>query len=157
MRTKVLIPSLVVLMAGLAACGGTSTSSSTSSSSPPTAKKSGKPRIYRIALTGTAETPAGAPAGKGAAVIAFHGSTVVCWRFAHLHGFANATLAHIHAGAEGKSGKVVVPLSTASKLHHQGCVHVSSTLTRAIEHNPRKYYVNIHSAQYPGGAVRGQL
>jgi hypothetical protein len=159
MRSNLLIPSLAALVLGVAACGSSTPSSpSRSSSTGLSAAKSGGPiLIYRVKLTGAAETPPGAPHGVGDAVIAFHGSSVVCWRFAHLHGFTNATFAHIHVGAKGRSGGVVVPLSTAPRLHHQGCVKVKGTLVRSINRSPRDYYVNIHSAQYPGGAVRAQL
>jgi hypothetical protein len=157
MRSKLLAPSLAILMLGVAACGSSSSSPNTSTPSSSTVKRAGPGQIYRVALTGTAETPRGAPNGTGAAVIALHGSSRVCWRFAHLHGFTNATFAHIHLGTTRKSGKVVVPLSTGPRLHHQGCVRVTATLVKAIEHNPRDYYVNIHSTTYPGGAVRAQL
>jgi hypothetical protein len=86
--------------------------------------------------------------------IAFHGSSVVCWRFAHLHAFTNATFARIDIGVQGKSGNIVVALSTGPRLHHQGCVPVSAKLVKTIEDHPRGYYVNIHSTTYPGGAVR---
>ena len=158
MRSKLLVPSLAVLMLGVAACGGSSPSStSVSRAGLPAAKVAGPLRIYGVRLAGTAETPPGAPNGTGVAIIAFHGSSVVCWRFAHLHGFINATFAHIHIGAKGKSGNIIVPLSTGPALHHQGCVPVSSTLVKAIERHPASYYVNIHSVQYPNGAVRAQL
>jgi len=106
-------------------------------------------RVYRVLLTGRGETPHGAANGSGDAVIAIHSGSVVCWRFAHLHGFLNATVAHIHAGRTGKSGTIVVPLSTGAHLHHQ--------VVKAIEDNPAAYYVNIHSLKYPAGAVRAQL
>lgn len=160
MRSKLLVPSLAILVLGLAACGSSSSSSSASSSKtlPPAAKSAGPLRIYRVRLTGgKVETPPGAAQGTGAAVIAFHGTSLVCWRFAHLHGFTNATFAHIHIGAKGKSGKIVVALSTAPALHHQGCTRVSAALAKAIERHPADYYVNIHSAQFPNGAVRAQL
>lgn len=109
-------------------------------------------------LSGKAETPAGAPKGTGSAVVALHGRTLrVCWRFSRLKGFTSATVAHIHKGVEGTSGNIVVPLSTAAKLHHRGCVSSSAALIKAIEKNPHGYYVNIHSKKYPGGAVRAQL
>ena len=159
MRPKLLVASVVLSMLGVSACGGSSSSSSSAGSGVPATKtkSTGPLVIYRVALSGSAETPAGAPAGVGDAVIAFHGSSVVCWRFAHLHGFTSATFAHIHSGAKGKSGKIVVPLSTGSALHHRGCVPVSPTLTKAIERHPSDYYVNVHSVKYPAGAVRAQL
>jgi len=163
MLSKLLVPGLAVLVLGVAACGSSGASSNSSSSSVSTTtsasatKRAVRIRTYRLRLAGTAETPPGAPNGVGVAVIAFHGSSVLCWRFAHLHGFTDATFAHIHVGAKGRSGNVVVPLSTAPRLHHHGCVQVSRALVNAIERSPHDYYVNIHSAQYPSGAVRAQL
>jgi len=114
-------------------------------------------RIYHLALSGTAEKPPGAPNGSGAAVIALHANLTICWRFSHLRGFSDATVSHIHRGAAGTSGPIVVPLSTGSKLHHKGCVPTTAATIKAIERDPSAYYVNIHSKQYPGGAVRAQL
>ena len=37
------------------------------------------------------------------------------------------------------------------------CVEVAASLARAIQKNPAKYYVNVHTGDFPGGAVRGQL
>ncbi|MBV9727345.1 MAG: CHRD domain-containing protein [Gammaproteobacteria bacterium] len=158
--------SVVVAAVALAACGSSSksTSSSTPSSSASSTGSShttstGLPsRTYKLKLTGTSEVPKGAPSGVGNAVVTIHGKTgQLCWRFSHLHGFNSATFAHVHVGAAGTSGNIVVPLSTGTALHHAGCVKVSPTLLKAIEANPHGYYVNIHSKVYPGGAVRSQL
>jgi hypothetical protein len=153
MRARLLAPSIALLVLAVTGCGSSSSSPSSSHAGSSAAKAMGALLIYRVALTGTAETPAGAPNG-GAAVIAFHGSSVVCWRFAHLHAFTNATFARIDIGVQGKSGNIVVALSTGPRLHHQGCVPVSAKLVKTIEDHPRGYYVNIHSTTYPGGAVR---
>ena len=155
MRSKsILISAAAALL--LTACGG---SGATSTRSAAPGAKASRPSVkYVVKMTGRAETPAGAPNGVGAAVIALHDSVnKVCWRFSHLHGFVSATYAHIHHGAKGKSGPIVIPLSTASKLHHGGCVTASATLLAAIAKDPSAYYVNIHSAKYPQGAVRAQL
>lgn len=108
-------------------------------------------------LTGVTETPRGAMNGIGAAIIAFHGKSLVCWRFAHLHGFTDATSAHVEAATGGRTRTSVIALSPGPRLHHQGCVAVSPALSGRIWAHPRGYYMNIHSKQYPRGAVRGQL
>ncbi len=156
MRSKLVASvSLAVVVPAMAACGG---SSSTTSGGSATKKHAPAPvAIFHLKLTGAAETPPGAPTGTGGAAIALHGSSKVCWRFAHLKGFTGATFAHIHRGPKGKSGNVVVPLSTGPKLHHSGCVSASPSVVKAIEKDPQAYYVNIHSTKYPGGAVRAQL
>lgn len=173
MRTKLTIASVLVVVLSVAACGSSSSSSSSTSSTstrtttattaPAATGKKGKTagvpsRTYTVKLSGAAETPPGAPKGTGAAVIALHGKTLqVCWRFADLRGFTSATFAHIHVGPKGTSGNIVVPLSTGPSFLHKGCVSASTALIEAIEKDPHGYYVNIHSKQYPGGAVRAQL
>jgi CHRD domain len=110
-----------------------------------------------VRLTGKAEISKGATQGTGYAIIAIHRGSVICWRFAHLHGFVNATVAEIDAGVKGRSGAAIVPLSTGPRLHHRGCVKTGASAISAIEQSPPGYYVNVHSQQSPSGAVRGQL
>jgi len=142
-------PALIAVTLSLAACGGSSPPPSTVSSRPTT--------LYTVSMTGAAETPKGAPHGRGVAIIAFHGAATMCFRFSHLHGFRDATVAHIDSGTTGRSGPVLVALSGGPKLHHRGCLAISPTVSRAIWKQPSAYYVNVHSLQYPGGAVRAQL
>lgn len=158
MRSKLVPLAVSTLGLGLAACGGSGGSSSAGSTHKAAgAGIPGPVHVYRVTLSGAAEPRHGAPSGAGVAIIAFHGSSRICFRFAHLHGFTNATTARIHRGAKGMAGKVVVSLSTAPRLHHEGCVHATPEVTGAIQKAPQKYYVNIHSTQYPSGAVRAQL
>ena len=159
MRSKLLVVVLAAVTSCLAACGsGSSTTTAHSAQSRASSISHARPtKLYRVSLSGGAETPPGAPSGRGAAVIAFHGDSRVCWRFAHLHGFTDATLATIYAGSKGQAGTVVVPLSTGPRLRHQGCVPISAALSRTIWSDPSRYYVSIHSLQYPHGAIRAQL
>jgi hypothetical protein len=36
-------------------------------------------------------------------------------------------------------------------------VRISRSLARGLRTNPSRYYVNVHTADLPNGAVRGQL
>jgi hypothetical protein len=165
MRSRLLIPSLAVALIGVAGCGSSSSSSSsaTSASTPTTTTTSasqGKAvsRTYTLKLTGAGETPPGAPGGTAKAVVILSTKTgKVCWTFTSLSGFSQPTFAHIHAAPAGKAGNIVLPLSTGATFLTKGCVPASATLINAIAANPRGYYVNIHSKQYPNGAVRSQL
>jgi len=68
--------------------------------------------------------------------------------------------AHIHRGSPRVAGPVVVPLqrpASGDSGASSDCVDVEASLARAIRRNPRKFYVNVHTADFPGGAVRGQL
>ncbi len=177
MRSRLLIPSLTVALIGAAGCGSSSSSSSSSSASTPlstsasttapstTATKSAVAktkkalsRTYAVKMTGAAETPPGAPNGTAKAVVTLSSKLgKVCWTFKSLSGVSNPTYAHIHVGVAGKSGNIVLPLSTGSTLKTKGCVPASATLISQIAANPHGYYVNIHSTQYLSGAVRAQL
>ena len=50
------------------------------------------------------------------------------------------------------------PTGLPDTLHAvAGCVEVDRDLAEAIAADPRGYYVNVHNAEFPGGAIRGQL
>ena len=69
-----------------------------------------------------------------------------------------ATAAHIHRGAAGITGPIVVHLGAPNAQGvSTGCMHASASLINAIMQHPADYYVNVHNAPYPEGAVRGQL
>jgi hypothetical protein len=69
--------------------------------------------------------------------------------------------AHIHGRARpNQNAPIVVTLTPPSSPDpgaSSGCVSVDPALARAILKNPHKYYTNVHTTQFPGGAVRGQL
>ena len=66
-----------------------------------------------------------------------------------------AAAAHIHMGAKGVSGPVVVPLCGPCKSPLSKTVSLSASVITAIKKG--KAYVNVHTAKYPAGEIRGQL
>lgn len=68
-----------------------------------------------------------------------------------------ATGAHIHTGGPGASGPVAVPLETPANGTSGACAPIAAALAQQILANPGGYYVNVHTAAQPGGAIRGQL
>jgi hypothetical protein len=75
-----------------------------------------------------------------------------------------ATAAHIHKGAEGTNGPVVVNLAAPGDGNAADCLtegeegkFVGDQTVAEILSDPGSFYVNVHNDPYPGGAIRGQL
>jgi hypothetical protein len=107
-------------------------------------------------LNGANEVPPADPNGEGMAFVfgAASSPNTLCYVL-FVDRIATPVAAHIHRGAEGVNGPVVVPLRTPADGHSARC----ATTTRAanILANPENFYVNVHNAPFPDGAVRGQL
>jgi hypothetical protein len=104
---------------------------------------------------GAAEVPDGGdPDGKGRAVVTLKPATSeVCYQVT-IENIAAPTLAHIHDGKADVAGPVVV--NFAPPL--MGCTkNVDKALMNRIAFRPDEFYVNVHTADYPKGAIRGQL
>lgn len=103
---------------------------------------------------------AGSPDTDGAGHATFKVDTAkheVCYDLA-VEKIQTATMAHIHKGAAGASGPVVVPLNKpGADGKASGCATASDEVVKALLAHPADYYVNVHNAEFPGGAVRGQL
>lgn len=112
------------------------------------------PGVHLVAhLSGLNEAPAvGDGDGIGGAHLTVRWGEV-CWEVRNLRGVATPTAAHIHRAAIGAAGPVVVDFKAALS----GCTPVDPDLTVALVTNPQAFYVNIHTADFSGGAVRGQL
>ena len=72
---------------------------------------------------------------------------------------------HIHVGAKGTNGDIVVDSGTSEPLDADGVGNVTKVVTatptvlQAILDNPRGYYVNLHTTTpaHPAGALRAQM
>lgn len=115
-------------------------------------------RPVTVEMTGAAERPGpGDPDGSGTAHFWLnHGQGEICYELS-VSDIAPATAAHIHVAPSDSPGPVVVPLAAPTSGMSSGCAAVDRDLIKAILHNPEAYYVNVHNAEFPAGAVRGQL
>lgn len=122
----------------------------------PAADHGGRP--FTTTMTGAAEVPGpGDPDGTGTATITLnHGEGEVCFVLTAAN-IAPATAAHIHIGGSDVAGPVVVGLTPPTTGTSTGCVNADPDLIKAIIQNPSDYYVNVHNAPFPAGAIRGQL
>ena len=68
-------------------------------------------------------------------------------------GIDKPTMAHVHTGVAGADGPPAVTIDVTS----DECIAVEPSVLKPIVENPAGYYVNIHTAAFPKGAVRGQL
>lgn len=111
-------------------------------------------------LTGAAERPGpGDPNGTGTATLRLNpGQGKVCFVLTARNITLPAIGAHIHVGPATSFGDVVVPLTPPDATGvSAGCVSAPRATIRAILRNPSGYYVNVHTTDFTGGAIRGQL
>jgi hypothetical protein len=95
-----------------------------------------------------------APRGTGRWTATLTGTSLK-WKltFAHLSG--PATQAHVHMGARGKSGNVLIPLCAPCRTGATGTATVTAAEKQALLTG--KTYVNVHTAKNPLGEIRGQV
>ncbi|MGE5156087.1 MAG: DUF5979 domain-containing protein, partial [Betaproteobacteria bacterium] len=80
------------------------------------------------------------------------------WQLSVANIILPATGAHIHRGAVGVAGPIVVPLSAPDAAGKaSGCVKVERSLAKELIQHPARFYVNVHTTDFSGGAIRGQL
>jgi hypothetical protein len=126
-----------------------------------TAVAFGEGRPLVTTLAGASEVPGpGDPDGSGTASLTLNpGQEEVCFELSVSNIALPATGAHIHVIDPALGfGPVVVPLTPPdSSGTSSGCVSADAALIKAIIKNPERYYVNVHTFDYPAGAVRGDL
>ena len=115
-------------------------------------------RPIDVEMTGAAERPGpGDENGAGTATFRINpGQKQVCYTLT-VTDIATATAAHIHKAPPTEAGPVVVPLEAPSDGSSEACAEVTRELAMDLIKSPADYYVNVHNAAFPAGAVRGQL
>lgn len=111
-------------------------------------------RTVNVSLSGSEEVPAVATSGSGSGriTIANDGSVSGSVTTTGVPG----TMAHIHMGARGQNGGVIIPLTKNGDTYS---VPAGAKLTEAqmTAFKAGNLYVNVHTAANKGGEVRGQL
>lgn len=109
-----------------------------------------------VSADGTAN--AGDPDGSGTATLLIT-DTTLCYAILVTR-IDTPTEAHIHKGVAGVNGPVVVtlnPPTTGNPGDSSDCTPADATVLTNISQNPAGFYVNVHDAAFPNGAIRGQL
>jgi len=115
---------------------------------------------FSTTLSGANEVPPADPDGTGTAAVTIDmPNGQICYMLSVQNIALPAVAAHIHRGAAGEKGAVVVPFNLAPDASGNAvsCVKVDSALLNDIATNPAGFYVNVHSSEFPDGAIRGQV
>ena len=128
-----------------------------------TAQSVGKGVLFAV-LTGNKEVDlegergAGDRNGRGSFTAIVDGGQL-CYAIT-VKNITDPIAAHIHRGGAAVSGDVVLPLgnpATGDPGVVSECIAISAGLATAINANPQRFYINVHTNDFGGGAVRGQL
>jgi hypothetical protein len=112
---------------------------------------------YSATLAATSEVPPSTSKGSGEATVSLDTATHEITYDVTFKGFASAaTAAHIHGPAEaGKNAGVLVPLGNNPTSPIHGTAKLTEEQQKQLTSG--MYYVNVHTKNNPGGAIRGQL
>ena len=113
---------------------------------------------YDAELSGAAVAGTGDPDGAAVAQLTVTRDTdAVCYNVWNVSNIGAATGAHIHRGLKGQNGPVVAPLERGDGHGWNGCIERTGLADEMLSSGPQEYYVQIHTFEYPNGAIRGQL
>ena len=121
----------------------------------------GDTRVLVAYLTGSNELPGpGDPDAFGSATVTLVSPTSLCYSITVQNLGAAATAAHIHSGDASVAGGVFQALAVNATVPFRiaTCIAAvpAATIT-ALRAKPDGFYVNVHTAAFGAGAVRGQL
>jgi hypothetical protein len=107
-----------------------------------------------VTLTGNSEVPPVTTSATGSANITIGADRSV--KASVTAKDMTATASHIHMGAAGSNGPVIVPF-TKSGDAFSAAPDAKLTEEQYTAYKAGNLYVNVHSAKNPGGEIRGQL
>jgi len=110
---------------------------------------------YEVKLSGANEVPPATTqaSGEGFVTIGLDHSVAAKITVTGM----KATAAHIHEGAVGTNGPVIIPFTKTGDDEFSAPDGAKLTDAQWASYQAGNLYVNVHSAKYPGGEVRAQL
>ena len=156
-RSLLLRTALATAALAVAGCAGMKSPSSSASASTSTSAGGARLETYEAALTGGSEVPPNPSAGSGKAELQVDPSSYKAkWKVNYSGLSGPATMGHIHGpAAPTANAGVQVPFKDVTTPSISG--EAQLTPAQYADLAAGLYYVNIHSAQFPGGEIRGQL
>ena len=119
----------------------------------------GSAQTYGALLTGLEEVPLrGVADGFGSATITINADNSITANITVSRIGATITAAHIHTGAAGVAGPVLVGLISSTNTFQNGVLNstipaVPVEFLNLIRANPSGFYVNVHTLDFPGGST----
>jgi hypothetical protein len=120
----------------------------------------GRANEFTATMKGGSESPKGPSSASGTFKVEFRNGQA-CYTMSVKGLGAKPVAAHIHKGAAGTNGGIVIDLKPSFKgtspRVSKKCVTAKASVVSAIRKNPAGYYANVHTPKNPAGAARGQL
>lgn len=110
--------------------------------------------VFKATLTGAQEVPANASTATGSATLVYDSIGKV-FSLSVTHTIPNPTNGHVHKAPVGVSGGPIFPFASFTSPISYTSPVLDATQQADLKAN--LYYVNIHTAAFPGGEIRGQL
>jgi hypothetical protein len=112
--------------------------------------------VFKNALTGTQAIPAASTTATALVTTAVDNVAKTLAVAVNTIGITG-TEAHVHEAAPGRNGQIVVPLSQTSGGSGIWFAKASLSDAQTSSVMDGNYYVDVHSAAFPNGEVRGQI
>ena len=108
----------------------------------------------QVSLSGASEVPPVTTSASGSGTVTVKDCAVSAKITAN---GMTPTAAHIHEGAAGSNGPVIVPFTKTGDNTFEAPPSAKFTDAQCASYKAGRTYVNVHSAKNPGGEIRAQL
>ena len=117
-------------------------------------KEENKQTIFKATLSGSNEVPANNSMATGSTTLTYNEDTKTFTAVTTYSGLT-PTAGHIHKAAKGENGPVIFPFTDlTSPINLTSAALTDAQVTALFKDS---MYVNLHTAEHPGGEIRGQL